>query len=425
MTLSNRALWLLALGLLVLLAALVSPPLRWVAVAIDLAVVLGCLVDFLRAGRLVVTAHRRLPDSLYQGSPADVTIELRGAATVLVRDPLAAAICAEPVVVTLRSPADHVVRVTPPRRGAIELGPVTGLVLGPLGLVWRGRTWVAPVTVRVLPRVHFDGEEGLTLRGQLQSRASARPDRRRGQTGELHALREYTPGDDVRRIQWAATARFGRPIVADLEWERHRQVVLLLDGGRAMGALAGSAPKLDRVLAALLALLRVAMANDDKVTVVLYSQQVRRVVTAGSGPRSWPAIFEALYAEHSDGLPSDHLAAAAWVGGHIPRRSLVVLFTSVGDAAAAPSLTPALAAMRRRHRTVLIDLEDPAVVEAVRREPVDEAGVCEMASAWSVRARNDEAATRLRRQGVDVLRTGADGLMVGAIRRYLELRAEG
>lgn len=423
MILSNRALGILGLSLLVLLVALVSPWLAYVAAAIDLALLVACIVDARSAGASGAKVLRTLPGTFYQGTPVDLAWEVEGNATVVLRDPLSPGITPDTLTLTLTGPARHVARVTPPRRGAIDLGPVSGLVLGPLGLVWRGRVWAPPCTVRVLPRVQFDGEDGLYLRGQLQSRASARPDRRRGQSGELHALRDYVPGDDVRRMHWASTARFGRPIVSDLEWERHRHVVLLLDAGRAMGALDGAAPKLDAVLAALLALLRVAVVNEDHVTVVLYSRTIRRVIHTGKG--AWSEVFDALHAEHADGLPSDHLAAAAWVGAHVRRRSLVVVFTSVGDAAAAPSLPPALAALRRRHRTVLVDLEDPAVVAAVRRPPTDEATLCEMASAWSVRARNDAAATRLRHQGIDVLRTGADGLMVRAVQRYLELRAEG
>jgi uncharacterized protein (DUF58 family) len=109
----------------------------------------------------------------------------------------------------------------------------------------------------------------------------------------------------------------------------------------------------------------------------------------------------------------------------VRRRSLVVLFTSVGDAAGVESLAPALAALRRRHRTVLVDLEDPAVVDTVRHPPADEAELCSLASAWSVRARNEELATRLRRGGVEVVRAAADHLMVKAVRRYLEIRAQG
>lgn len=424
MILSTRALWLLGLALVVLLVALVTPWLAWVAAVLDLALLVGCLWDAHAAGRIPVVVTRTLPDVLYQGSTAEVHLTLSGRARVRVRDPLAAEISVAAVVFDAAAPAIHAVSVAPALRGEVTLGAVTGLVLGPLGLVWRGRRWVEPCRVRVLPRVHFEGEDGLFLRGQLQSRASVRVDRRRGQTGELHALREYVAGDDVRRIHWSATARMRRPIVSELEWERHQQVVLLLDAGRAMGAMAGTAPKLDRALAALLALLRVAVVNDDRVTVVLFSQTVRKVVVVAQG-RSWPAVFDALYAEHADGLPSDYLGVAAWVAARVRRRSLVALFTSVGDPAGVESLAPAMMALRRHHHAVLVDLEDPAVVEAVRAPPRDEAALCSMASAWSVRARNEALATRLRRGGVDVVRAEADAVMVRTVQRYLEIRARG
>lgn len=424
MSLSNRALGLLGLALVALLAALVSPGLVWVALAIDAIVLLAAVAD---ARRTVVRVERVIHGSLYQGSPVDIELVVHARdARVRLRDPLAEEISEDAIVTTLdvRGVTTFAYRVTPRRRGGITLGPVTGLVLGRLGLVWRAGRWVEPAFVRVMPRVRFDGEAGIFLRAQLETRASVRVDRSRGHGGELHGLREYVPGDDVRAIHWLATARMRRPIVMDREWDRHQHAVLLLDCGRSMGSLADGAPKLDQALAALIALLRVAVLNDDRVTVVLFSDEIRRVVTV-DGRTGWAGVFEALYAEHSDGKPSDYVGAAGWVAQNVRRRGFVVLFTSVGDAAGVETLAPALALLRRRHRTVLVDLEDPAVVEVLRRGPKDQAELCEMASAWMVRGRNEEMATRLRRAGVEVVRSSADGLMVRTVRRYLEVRAAG
>jgi uncharacterized protein (DUF58 family) len=409
----------------VVLVGLVVPAVRGIGLALDAGVVFAVVLDARRAARNTLNVTRVWPDPLHQQSPAVLAYELVSdtPSEVRLRDPLAPEL--GPAFehthrgagsVRLESP------LLPNRRGEIGVPEMTARVLGPWGLGWAQRRVAEGTTVRVFPQVRHSGEDELWLRGQLLSRASHR-EQRRANVGEMHALREYVPGDDVRRIHWKATARLRRPVVSEGTWERHRHVVLLLDAGRPMRPLAGDMPRLDRALAAILALLRVALANEDHVTLVLFSREVRKAIPVDRRRLDWRSLFLQLYAEHADTDEPDYKNAAAWVHTHVPRRSLVVLFSSVGDAAAREPLARAMGMLARRHRAVLVDLEDPTLAELVRTPPHDPAGAFAVVSAMRMRTRNEGLAAELRALGVEVVRTGAERMMVAAVQRYLELRS--
>jgi uncharacterized protein (DUF58 family) len=267
------------------------------------------------------------------------------------------------------------------------------------------------------------GEEGLVLRRFLENRTGAHVFGRRGLSTELHALREYQWGDDLRRVHWKQTARLRRPVVAETTLEQHQSLVLLLDAGRPMAALAGPVPKFDRALAVLLALVRVAAAERDRVHLVLFSREIRAVACVDRARQSYSELYQRFHAEAVDTDEPDYSAAVAWCARHVPRRSLVLLCTSVGDALAAERLQSALAGLERRHVPVLVNVEDPGLVALARAMPESVVDAYAKISAMAVEARNEELHVRLRASGVEVVSTPAEGLLTGVLQTWLDVRS--
>src|SRR4051794_22127995 len=180
-----------------------------------------------------------------------------------------------------------------------------------------------------------------------------------GLGSEPYALREYLPGDPIGKIHWKATARHGRPVTREDTWERSARLIVLLDCARAMASMDGRRSKLDYALAATLALTRVAAARGDQVTIVAFSGRVLRSVRVRSGGRGAWAAYEALYDVEAElAEPAYDLAAEAAFDVE-PRSATAVLFTSVVDLAAAELLRESLLRLGRRHRALLLNLEDP------------------------------------------------------------------
>lgn len=420
---SGRTFVLLGVTGLLFAGAVAEPGLVWVGLALDLVILGLAWVDARRAP--TVRVRRDAPPVLHQGEAAEVRLALEGppGARVRLREVLPPGL-GDPLGFERRLVGDDVLTypVVPDRRGSAALPGPGVRVAGPWGLAWREVGSTTTTALKVYPRAHLEGDAGLYLREVLDRRAGATPLRTVGLSAEIRALREWRPGDELRRVHWKATARMHRPVVRETIYEQHQRVIVLLDAGRTMGTASGAWNKLDHALAATIAFARVVLSREDQALLVLFSREVRTVVTVDRHTASFQPVFEALHAEAADADEPDYQRVAGWCAGRVPRRSLAVVVTSVVDPASADRLARALAGLARRHRTVLVNLEDPSVAAAARSVPGDVEEAYVKVSAMRLEADRRALETRLGAAGVDVVTADASRLAMGMIRRYLEIK---
>jgi len=426
---ARRALLLWGALSLLALGGLVVPALGGLALLADLLLLGLVLYDVRQAARIPLVVRREPPAVLHQGEATALPLVVEnpsGAAVSLVmREVLHPNLIEAPVDHAMTLPAASRAQLSTPLRprirGDADLAPVALRVLGPWGLGWAGRFAEEGQALRVHPRVHFEGETGLRLKAALQLRAGAHPQERRGLSTELYGLREYQPGDPMRSVHWKASARRGAPVTRETCWEQHQHIVVLLDAGRPMAAQSEGNSRLDHALAAVLALLRVAVAHQDDATLLLFSQTVRQVVRVDRHTRAFAEVYGRLYAEQPDADEPDYAEAVAWCG-RLPRRSLVILLSSVQDGLGADRLQAALGHLSRRHKALLVHLEDPGVTSLARSEPATAEEAFAKIGALSALTRADTLAQRLRAAGIDTLSTSAGGLTLGLLDRYFAFK---
>ena len=181
----------------------------------------------------------------------------------------------------------------PTRRGDRPAARVTVRSLGPLGLAGRQGSHEVPWRVRVLPpftsRRHLPSR--LARLRELDGRTAVMV---RGQGTEFDSLREYVVGDDVRSIDWRATARAADVMVRTWRPERDRRVLLLLDCGRTAAARVGDAPRLDAAMDAALLLAALAARAGDRVDLLAYDRRVRARVEGVAAAGLLPALVHAM-----------------------------------------------------------------------------------------------------------------------------------
>ena len=216
----------------------------------------------------------------------------------------------------------------PTRRGDRFAHRVTIRALGPLGIAARQGSHEVPWRVRVLPpftsRKHLPSK--LARLRQLDGRASVMI---RGQGTEFDSLREYVVGDDVRSIDWRASARADDVMVRTWRPERDRRILLVLDTGRTSAGRVGDAPRLDAAMDAALLLAALASRAGDRVDLLAYDRRVRARVEGVTGSELLPALVEAmapleptLVEPDYAGLVSTVLRAdVAAVAGRAPHRA--------------------------------------------------------------------------------------------------------
>jgi len=421
----------LALGVvsLLLVGAVVTPWMAAVAAVADLVLLVLAAADARRARSAPLAIHRRWPPLLSQGAaaPLEVVVENHGTRPLRLRlrDGLHPALAAEPPRAERTVPAGARIRwemeLQPRRRGEHHILPVTVRVLGPLGLAWGQRDLAAGEVQRVFPRVRWGGRVGRILRLAQRRQMGQMPWRRHGQGAEPYALREYLPGDPVRKIHWKATARHRRPIVREDTWERGANLAILLDCGRAMAAPSGAATsKLDEAIAAALLIVRVAAARQDRVTLLAFSDRIERVVRVRGGAGSVRSAYQKLYdLDARLAEPAYDLAVERMLGLQ-RRRGVVLLLTSLADLAAVGLLGEALARLGPRRRTVLANLEDPELERLALGVPRSEEEAFAKASALEILLANRRMATTLRARGIRLVSTPATRFADSLLTGYLE-----
>jgi uncharacterized protein (DUF58 family) len=429
MALTHRALWLVPLGIV---AAVVWPSattVRWWVAATVVLLALDALLaprpHDLRVSRGPIPARR-----LGETAESILTVANAGSRRVrgVLRDawqPSAGAVLdRHSVDLRPRERTRMATPLTPTRRGDRLADAVTIRLRGPLGLAARQRSFVVPGLVRALhpfaSRKHLPSK--LAQLREIDGRSAVRT---RGQGTEFDSLRDYVEGDDVRSIDWRATARRQHLVVRTWQPEQHRRIVIVVDSSRTSAGRVGDAPRLDAGMDAALLLTALAEHARDRVEVVVGDRRIRARVGGGTrGTASLRGVVEAFAAVEPRLVEADWPTLLAAVSSRGNRRALVVLITPLESAPIEFGLLPVLPGLTRHHEVVIASVADPTV-SALREKRGDLESTYAAAAAERTLALREQTADALRRLGAYVLDADADTLPVELVDYYLLLKAHG
>ena len=311
----------------------------------------------------------------------------------------------------------------PTRRGDRLPDRVTVRSVGPLGVAARQGRHEVPWRVRVQPPFasrRFLPERLARLR-QLDGAVTVRV---RGQGTEFDALRDYVEGDDVRSIDWRATARRQEVVVRTWRPERDRTLLLVVDTSRTSAGRVGDVPRLDAALDAALLLSALASRAGDRVDLLAFDREPRAAVEGIGRNELLPRIVDAMANLEPALVESDGRRLVGEVLRRTRRRSLVVLFTSLDSAPLESGLLPQLASLTSRHTVLLAAVADPRV-EAMARESGSVEAVYDAAAAERARSERRRLTALLRRRGVEVVDAPPETFAPAVSDAYLDLKAAG
>ena len=427
----------LLLGLACLSVTLAGAAAGWLAsLGLGLLAVwaLACLWDWWSApGPADWRVTRVHPPALALGADnqigLDVWLRASGPRPVEARDETPVEIACRPAVLTFRLQPGRATRVgylaSPRQRGSHSFGRIVVRAPGPLGL-WRRQVAVpASERIPVYPALAAIGRwEGLVRRGALQE-MGVRSWRRFGEGTEFAGLRDYAPGDDPRRINWRASARMAKPMTSEFEPERSRPVWLVLDCGRLMAGRQAGLTRLDRGLSAALMLAWVALFRGDRVGALAVAGDVQAEISMRGGRSHYRRLLEGLVAVAPQPVDPDWELVSAQLRRRQGPRSLVVLFTDLGDPRVARELAVATAGLRPRHLPLVVTQRDLALEAAATASPDDDRALYRRAAALAVLEERESALWTLRSLGVMTVDSGPEGITPQLLNRYLELKGRG
>lgn len=427
---------LLALAVLVPAAAVASlaPALAWTVLLAGLCLLVLVGLEGLRhPGAEAVTVERLLPRALSVGEPARVELSVRNRTDQPLRVRLADG-CPpalqpgqETVEVDLAPFARETVGydVQPTSRGAFPFEPTELRIRGGLQLVeYRVRTESAE-EARVHPNLRNLARYSLRARRDLLHLGGARRTRILGRDGDFERLRDFVPGDDLRHVDWKATARLQRPISRVYQAERSQNLLIFVDGTRLMATRAAGLAKMDFAVNAALMLAFVGLERGDKVGVAVFDEGVRAYLPARSGHAQFGRILDLLFDQQPTlGFPRYREAARA-LAAHNRRRSLVVWLTDLLDGEQGRELLGALRALRGRHLSLVVAMGDPDVHALAEQAPRDSEALFERAAAQELLDQRDALVRKLQAEGAQVLDRRPEQITAALVDRYLDLKQRG
>jgi uncharacterized protein (DUF58 family) len=311
----------------------------------------------------------------------------------------------------------------PTRRGDRRPDRVTVRLVGPLGVAARQGRHEVPWRVRVQPP--FTSRKFLPERlSRLRRLDGSVALRARGQGTEFDALRDYVPGDDVRSIDWRATARRSEVVVRTWRPERDRSVLLVLDTSRTSAGRVGDIPRLDAALDAALLLTALAGRAGDRVDLLAFDREPRAAVEAVGREDVLPRVVDAMATLEPALVEADGRRLVGEVLRRTRRRSLVVLFTTLDTAPLQEGLLPVLGSLTARHVVLLAAVGDPRVEQMAAGGGSAEA-VYDAAAAERHRGERARMTALLRRRGVEVVDAPPEHFAPAVSDAYLALKAAG
>ncbi|MBT2531880.1 DUF58 domain-containing protein [Arthrobacter sp. ISL-48] len=315
------------------------------------------------------------------------------------------------------------VRLHPVRRGDLRAPHVTLRSYGPLRLAARQRTLACPGSLRVLPPFHSRRHLPSKLRKlrELDGKAAVQI---RGAGTEFDSLRDYVRGDDVRSIDWRATARRSAVVVRTWRPERDRRVVIILDTSRTSAARIDDEPRLDTGMEAALLLAVLAERGGDRVDFLAFDRRPRARAGSATTGNLLGQLVKAMAPLEAELIELDWSAIPGQVRAISAHRSLVVLLTSLEGGAPEEGLIPTAAQLAQQHVVVVASVRDP-MLGLMLRERSNASSVFRAAAAERALLEREAVSTQLRHQGAEVVDAEPHQLPPQLADMYIRLKAAG
>lgn len=434
---AKRVYYLLISGIAIaaILSQIIGIPSSIASISLFDAVILGLMiVDGLRVRSDRVEISRELPSRLSIGRDNPVVLKVKSGkanAVIQIRDfyPTGFSISAPELSATIpaNSTQELTYTVNPTQRGEFPWGNIQVRQLGLWGLAWDD--WQIRQSLDVKVYADLVGLRSLTIRLTIQSSGSIRKTRQMGIGTEFAELRNYRTGDDLRFIDWKATARrvgtYGNasPLVRVLEPEQEQTLMILLDRGRLMTATVQSLQRFDWGLNTALSLALAGLHRGDRVGVGVFDRQMHTWVPPERGQHHLNQLIDRLTPIQPVLLESDYLGAVTTVVQRQTRRALVVVITDLVDAIASTELLAALTKLAPRYLPFCVTLRDPQVDHLASTATADVTNAYIRAVALDLLAQRQVAFAQLKQKGVLVLDAPANQIADQLVERYLQLKA--
>lgn len=313
----------------------------------------------------------------------------------------------------------------PYERGEYVFGKLNIYVQSLLGLVKRRYAFQDQQKVNVYPSIiQMKKYEFLAIDNRIFGYGFKKI-RRIGHTMEFEQVKDYVRGDDIRTINWKATAKRGSLMVNQYQDEKSQAVYSIIDTGRVMKMPFEGLKLLDYAINSSLAFSNIALKKKDKVGLVTYTHEVTNFLPATNRSIQLNKILESLYAVDTQFKETDLALLYAQLKRKVTRRSLIMLYTNFEHFSSLKRQLPYLKAIAKKHLLVVIFFENTELEELLEKSPDNTPEIYDQIIARQFKDDKERMLKELTNHGIQAVLTPPKELSVQTINKYLELKSRG
>ncbi|MEO7308303.1 MAG: DUF58 domain-containing protein [Ferruginibacter sp.] len=314
-------------------------------------------------------------------------------------------------------------KLRPVTRGEYHFGRIIIYVRSLLGLVMRRHNIEAEEVVPVYPSFLQMRKYELLSQTTIQAEHGNKRMRKIGHSMEFEQIKEYVRGDDVRSVNWKATARKGSLMVNNYTDEKSQQVYCIIDKGRLMKMPFGGLTLLDYAINSTLVLANVCLQKQDKIGLMTFANKMGSLLAADRKPIQRENILQLLYNQDTAFLESDYEMLYMQIRNRIKNRSLIVLYTNFESLSGLNRQLNYLRSIAKHHLLLVVFFENTELhqLSHLDAQNVEEVYIKTIAEKFEFEKRL--IVKELKKHGILSILTPPEKLTINAVNKYLELKA--
>jgi len=314
-------------------------------------------------------------------------------------------------------------KLTPTERGLYNFGDTHLFVRSGLGLIVRRFTAATSRDVPVYPSyMQLKKYQLISQTTMLNEHGGGKRMRKIGQSMEFEQIKDYVTGDDVRTLNWKATARKGQLMVNNYADEKSQQVFCIIDKGRLMKMPFGGLTLLDYAINSTLVMSNVCLRKQDKIGLITFADKMGAVIAADRKPIQRENILEALYRQQTSFLESDFEMLYMQVRRRIKQRSLLILYTNFESLNGLRRQLNYLRSIAKHHLLLVVFFENTELVKLSHADALNLEDVYVKTMADKFVFEKKLIVKELLKYGILSILTAPENLTVNTVNKYLELK---
>ena len=313
----------------------------------------------------------------------------------------------------------------PTERGEYFFGNLNIYVSSPLKLISRRFTFDKDQMVPTYPSyIQLKKYDLLAFSNNLYQ-YGIKKIRRIGHTMEFEQIKEYVQGDDLRTLNWKATAKRNSLMVNQFQDEKSQSVYMAIDKGRVMQMPFDGLSLLDYAINSTLVLSNVILKKQDKAGIFAFSKKVENRVFAERRSSQMQKILETLYNIKTDFFESDYSRLYVDIKKNINQRSLIILYTNFETMDGLHRQLPYLKGIAKSHLLVVVFFQNTELNAIINKKTDTIQEVYDKVIAEKFMFEKRLIANELKKYGIHSVLTQPENLTLDAINKYLEIKARG